>query len=69
MADAYQELNQRNFQALSEGLKSVRAQCEGLAEEVKSMREANSDLLQQVATLRQQNGYLLARFHGTGSTS
>jgi hypothetical protein len=69
MTDGYQELNQRNFKALSEGLKSVRAQCEGLADEVRAMRDANAELLQQVVTLRQQNGYLLARFHGTGSTS
>jgi hypothetical protein len=67
--DAYQELNQRNFKALSEGLKSVRVQCEGLAEEVKAMRDTNAELLQQVVVLRQQNGYLLSRFHGTGSTS
>jgi len=67
--DHYQEINQRNFQAMSQGLKSVRTMCERLEEEVKAMREANGDLLQQVTTLRQQNGYLLARFHGTGGTA
>jgi hypothetical protein len=67
--DAYQELNQRNFMAMSEGLKSVRAMCERLENEVRAMREANGELVQTVATLRQQNGVLLARFHGTGSTS
>lgn len=67
--DQYQEINQRNFQAMSEGLKSVRAMCERLEDEVRAMREVNGDLQQQVSTLRQQNGILLARFHGTGSTS
>lgn len=67
--DAYQEINQRNFQAMSQGLKSVRAMCERLEDEVRAMREANGELVQQIATLRQQNGVLLARFHGTGSTS
>lgn len=67
--NAYQELNQRNFQAMSEGLKSVRAMCERLDDEVRAMRAANGTLVQDIAALRQQNGILLARFHGTGSTS
>lgn len=67
--DAYQELNQRNFQAMSEGLKSVRAMCEGLEDEVRAMRAANGELVNKVVVLQQQNGILLARFHGNGRTS
>jgi hypothetical protein len=67
--DAFQELNQRNFHTLSEGLKSVRDQCARLEDELRAMRSANGELVQAVATLRQQNGILLARFHGTGSTA
>lgn len=63
------ETTKRNFQALSEGLKSVRSQCEKQEEEIKDMRKVNYELLESITYLRQQNGILLARFHGTGSTS
>lgn len=69
MAFADRDLTQRNFQALSEGLKDIRGKFADLLEEVKAMREANGVLAQENANMKQQMGILLARFHGTGSTS
>ena len=67
--DGYQELNQRNFRAMSEGLKSVRTENENLKEKVKKMDEKLGELNNLILALQQQNGILLARFHGTGATT
>ncbi len=69
MAYADQDLTQRNFQALSEGLKDIRGKYAIVLDEVKQMREMNGELVQQLAVIKQNNGMLMARFHGTGSTS
>ena len=65
----YQDLNQRNFRAMSEGLKSVRASNEHLEDELRKMREVGGEIQNKLNVLQQQYGTLLARFHGTGSTS
>lgn len=67
--DGYQELNQRNFKAMSEGLKSVRATNEVNAEAIKRLTELVGELSNKIAILQGQNGALLARFHGTGGTA
>lgn len=69
MAFADQEITQRNFEALSEGLKDIRNKYGDVLEELKQMREANGVLVQENLTMKQQMGMLLARFHGTGATS
>lgn len=69
MAYADQDLTQRNLQALSEGLKDIRNKYADVLEEVKTLRESTGQLHQEIVVLRGQNGALLARFHGTGSTS
>jgi len=63
------ELVNRNFQSLSEGLKDIRGKYADVLEELRHMREANGKLVQENAAMKQQMGILLARFHGTGSTS
>lgn len=67
--DGYQELNQRNFKALSEGLKSVRTDNQNNAEEIKELRRLVGELSNKISALQAQNGALLARFHGTGGTA
>lgn len=69
MAFADQDLTQRNFQALSEGLKDIRSKYADVMDELLAIREENGKLRQDISVLRGQNGALLARFHGTGSTS
>ena len=68
MSFADQDLTQRNFEALSEGLKDIRNKYANVMKEVEHMREANGKLVQDNAVIKQQMGMLLARFHGTGAT-
>ena len=69
MGFADSELTQRNFQALSDGLKDIRSKYADVMTELKAVREENGIIKQEISVLRGQNGQLLARFHGTGSTS
>lgn len=67
--DAYQELNQKNFRAMSDGLKSLRAEKELLSQRITSLEAQNMQITNDMAVLRQQYGLLLARVQGNGATS
>ncbi len=63
------ELTTRNFHAMSEGLKSVRAETDKLKEDLKRKDAIISQLSVQQQTMQQQVSVLFAKAMGSGSTS
>jgi len=63
------DLTLRNFMALSDGLKTIRASNEKQVEDIKKLRDVVGMLQQQVIALQQQNGIMMARLQGNGRTT
>jgi len=62
-------LTTRNFHAMSEGLKDVRAESEKLKEDLKRKDAIISQLSTQQATMQQQISILFAKSMGSGTTA
>jgi len=63
------ELTKRNFNALSEGLKQVRAEAREASERVKQLETAITQMQQQITAIQGQTAALIPLAYGTGATS
>jgi predicted nucleic acid-binding Zn-ribbon protein len=61
------EVNKRNFKALSEGLKTQRSQISNIELEMKRYNEMTAQLQKQVQDLASKVGFLTAKTQGGGS--
>ena len=64
----YQDMNNKNFQSLSTGLKQVRKENTVTLERVNSLEETIVQLQQQLQIVQSQNAVVMSQAFGSGPT-
>lgn len=64
----YQEMNNKNFRSLSEGLKNVRAENTSNLERILQLEGTIVQLQNQIQTLQAQNAVVMGKAFGSGPT-